>query len=104
MNASDHFIDSFRIGKARATLTQNYDDDSRSVFNEDGKCVLKFDSSLGVHQDGKLIGRLSSSTDKWRFVPNIDSLGEFVTSQPIRDYHWVNIQCAEIEVAQHLLM
>lgn len=104
-SANVQIIDRFRIGDQRFSLTHDYDDDSRSVLTGDGKTqLLRFDSSCGVHQNGKKIGVLSSRDDVWSFVPFEETgLGKFVTSQPIRDYHWLNMQRAEIEVAQHLL-
>ena len=105
MNASEQIIDRFNVSGKRFSLTHNYNDDSRSVLNEEGKRLLRFDSSCGVHKDGKKIGALSSRDNVWSFEPFPETgLEKFVTSQPIRDYHWLNIQRAEIEVAQHLLM
>lgn len=101
----NHTIDGFRLDDKAFFLTHDYDDDSRSVIDEDGNEKLRFDSSCGVHQNGKKIGSLSSRDDVWSFVPFEETgLGKFVTSQPIRDWHWLNLQRAEIEVAQHLLM
>lgn len=105
MATCDHIIDSFRLRGQRFTLTHNYDDDSRSVLDEQGRRLLSFDSSCGVHRGSEKIGTLSSRDDNWSFQPFEETgLGKFVTSQPIRDYHWLNLQRAEIEVAQHLLM
>lgn len=105
MNASEQIIDRFSVSGKRFSLTHNYDDDSRSVLDEEGRHILRFDSSLGVHQDGKKIGSLSSRDDVWSFEPFAEAgLGKFITSQPIQDYHWLAIQRAEIEVAQHLLV
>ena len=105
MNASDHVIDGFRINDKLFYLTHNYDDDSRSLFNEAGDALIRFDSSCGVYQAGKKIGTLISRDDNWSFQPFEETgLSKFVTSQPIRDYHWLNLQRAEIEVAKHLLM
>ena len=103
--ADIQIIDRFNVSGRRFSLTHDYNDDSRSVIDEEGKALLRFDSSCGVHQGNKKIGTLSSRDDVWSFEPFSETgLGKFVTSQPLRDYHWVNLQKAEIEVAQHLLM
>lgn len=104
-NSAEQIIDRFSLNGKRLSLTHNYKDDSRSVINEEGKSLLRFDSMCGVHQGNRKIGTLSSQGGIWSFQPLHPNQGSaFVTSQPLNDYHWFHMQQAEIEVAQHLLM
>ena len=99
----DQVIEVFAVGDTTLRLTHNYNDDSRSVVTRDGVKLLRFDSSLGVHQGGRKIGVLTSRDDVWGFE-SLEGGGKFTTTQSINDWHWRNLQRAEVEVAQHLLM
>lgn len=102
-------IERFNVGVERISLAHHREDDSRSVINDDGAVLLRFDSSCGVWQGNKKIGTLNDRKGMWTFIPFIETARvsvreSFATSQPIRDYHWFNLQKAEVEVAQHILM
>jgi hypothetical protein len=84
-------------------LTHDLDDDSRNVHElSDEKMLLRFDSSMRIYDsEKKYIGGFSSMNNTWSLTrPDMDDLDLKVQ---VRDFHWKNIEDAEIEAAKVFL-
>ncbi len=84
------------------------DTDDRHVMQQkDGKLLLTFTCDLAVLKDGKRVGKMSNLVERdrpatWGFFP-ADGSTCFKTGVLLNDYHWRNIELAEVEIAKHLL-
>lgn len=80
-------------------LFHNYHDDSRHVSDDKGN-VIGFDSSLNVKKNIVQVGWIKSN--KTFYFESING-EKFDTNIPVNDWHWKNLEDAEIKIALHLL-
>lgn len=93
----------FEHGGKQYALTHDLDDDSRDVHElSDEKMLLRFDSSMRIYNAEKqYIGGFSSMNNTWSLTrPGME---DHDLKVPVRDYHWKNIEDAEIEAAKVFL-
>ena len=86
--------------KVLIDLVHHFDDDSRTVLIDGEDTGVKFDSSLGVHLHGMMIGHLSSRDKTWVFE-SLDA-EKFDSGILVNDYHWKNLEFAEMKVAEFI--
>lgn len=84
-------------------LSHDLDDDSRTVYELlDEIPLIRFDSSMRIYDGSKeYIGGFSSMNNMWELTrPSVENVDLKV---PVNQYHWKNIENAEIEAAKVLL-
>jgi hypothetical protein len=107
----DYSIDGFTIFSFTADtkqleLTQEYEADSRKVIDSEANVLMIFTASLDVItvEDEKQVsvGRLQGR-EYWEFVSFDERFESYVSACPVRDYHWKDLQDAEIAIATRIL-
>lgn len=87
----------------RFGLMFDLDDDSRKIVDLDGKCRLKFDSSLYVFDaEDKQIGYLHSQNGYFVFTSQRADIPSVNTSWPSDNWHYELLKHAEMSIAQDL--
>lgn len=105
VEATASAISDFQFNGQEFYLFHHNDDDHRTVGRSAGEALITFNTDLNVLVGENLVGRLiAGQGNRWEFVPNTgDPRFVFSTLVPVKDYHWKNIQEAEVIVAQHLM-
>lgn len=94
---------SFDVNGVPHQLLHINSDDSRAVTTlEDPTAVLlRFDCCLNILRNGEHIGSLFSFPGTWHI--QLTDGREEDTGVAVNDYHWKNIELAEVEAAKRLL-